>query len=152
MPDEKQENNTNPNTSPNNPDSQGWDNRDWRDRRREWRQQRREGRQYGPTHGLFWGLLLIMLGVLFFGNQQGWLEPDTWWHYLLVGLGAIFIINGMAHYWNPNSRHSSYGQFIPGVVLLCVGVAFILNFSQWWPMVLIAAGAAVLLGQLFHRS
>ena len=145
MSDQKPENNTNPENQPSN-------NQDWREQRRQWRDERRERRHQDPLRGLFWGLILILIGVLFFANQQGWIPPDRWWQFLLIGLGVIFIINGLAHFWSSTYRHSSYGQFIPGVVLLFVGIAFLYNFSQWWPIVLIGVGVAILLSLLFRRS
>ena len=37
-------------------------------------------------------------------------------------------------------------DLFPGVVLLFVGLAFLFNFSQWWPIILIAVGVVILLG------
>jgi hypothetical protein len=154
MQDNRPENNPNPNTNPNtnpNPNPPP-DNRDWREQRREWRQEKREMRDRDPLRGLFWGLLLIMVGVLVFINQQSGIGWDELWKYLLIGLGSIFIIDGLAHYYNPSYRHSSYGRFIPGVILLFIGIAFLYNFSQWWPIVLIGVGVVILLSLFFRRS
>lgn len=136
---------TNTGTSPEN---QGPEPKDWREQRRELRQERR-GRD--PLRGLFWGLILILVGVLFFIDQQQGIGWDTLWKYLLIGLGAIFIIDGLAHLWIPGFRDSQLGRFIPGVVLLFIGLAFLFNFSQWWPIILIAVGVIILLSFLFRR-
>jgi hypothetical protein len=114
---------------------------------REWK----ERRDNDPLRGLFWGLLLIMLGLIFLAWQQNWLSDDNWWQYLLVGLGTVFIIDGLAHYWNPVYRNYGFGRFIPGIILICVGLAFIFNFSQWWPIILIAVGVILLLSFFFRR-
>jgi hypothetical protein len=157
MPDEKPQDTNADNTgnSPHQPgpDSQDWreQRREWREQGREWREQRREERRRDPYRGLFWGLLLIMLGIIFFAWQQGWTSGDQWWHYLLIGLGVIFIINGLVHYWSQNYRQFSYGQFVPGIVLLLVGLAFVVGFSQWWPIVLIGVGVAILLSFIFRK-
>ena len=158
MRDGRTENNTNTNTNTNpnpNPEAQepGLPPRegDWRDRRREWREERRERRYHDPWRGLFWGLVLVLVGVLLFINLQAGIGWDTLWKYLLIGLGAIFIIDGLAHYWNPGSRPGSFGRFVPGIILLFVGIAFLYDFSQWWPVVLIAVGVAILLSLLFRR-
>ncbi len=118
---------------------------------RDWREDRRERRHRDPLRGLFWGLILILVGVLFFFNQQSEIGWDTLWKYLLIGLGAIFIIDGLAHYWNSAYRFSGLGRFIPGIVLIFVGIAFLYNFTQWWPIVLIALGVIILLSFLFRR-
>jgi hypothetical protein len=123
---------------------------DWRERREMWRQQRREARYRDPLHGLFFGLLLILMGGLFLAVQMGQLPTHSWWQYLLVGMGAIFIIDGLVHYLRPAQHYFIYGKFVAGAILLLVGGLFLLGYSNWWPVVLIAAGCAVLL-RLFLR-
>jgi cobalamin synthase len=140
MRDERPENTNDTHTTPNPPP----DNRDWRE-------QHRERRLEDPLRGLFWGLLLVMLGLLFLANQQNWIADDTWWQYLLIGLGVVFLIDGLAHYWNPTYRGYGYSRFIPGIILLFVGLAFIFSFDQWWPIILIAVGVALLLSFFFRR-
>jgi uncharacterized membrane protein HdeD (DUF308 family) len=142
-----QEQKPGPNT---NPENQSSEPRDWREQRRERREERREKRARDPWRGLFWGLLLILVGVLFFVNQQG-TDWDVLWKYLLIGLGAIFIIDGIVHYWSTSSRDGHFGRFIPGIVLLFVGLAFLFNFSQWWPIILIAIGVIILISFVFRR-
>jgi hypothetical protein len=123
----------------------------WHEERRAWRNEMREKRWRQPWQGLFWGLLLVLLGILFLADQQGWLTGDEWWHYLLVGLGGVFIIDGLAHLAAGHHPYS-FGRFIPGIVLLFVGLAFILGFSAWWPVILIAVGAGILLSFIFRRQ
>jgi hypothetical protein len=128
-----------------NPDADTPAYRDWREERREWRRERREARYRFPFRGLFGGLTLILLGTLFLLHQQGTISGGDWWQYLLIGLGGIFIINGLAHYWTPSYRWGSYGRFVAGIVLILIGTLFMLGFSQWWPLVLIVVGVALLL-------
>jgi hypothetical protein len=125
---------------------------DWREVRREWRRERREARHRYPFHGLFLGLILVLLGTLFLFNQVGWLSRDIWWQSLLIGLGVIWIINGMVHYRDPVYHWGSYGKFITGIILILIGTCFILGFSQWWPLVLIVAGTAILLRFFWRRE
>jgi hypothetical protein len=115
------------------------------------REQRREGWRRGPMHGLFWGLLLILLGVLFFVQQQGHISDDSWWQYFLVGLGAIFILDALVHYLRRIS-YGIYGRLIAGAVLVVVGLAFLKGWDNWWPLVLIAAGVAILAGYFVRGS
>jgi len=135
-----------------NPDVQGQTRRDWREERRKWREERREARHRLPFHGLFWGLTLILLGALFLLNQAGRLTGDTWWQSLLVGLGVIFMINGVAYFQNPGYRWASWGRFMFGIVLILIGALFLLGFSQWWPLVLIVAGIALLVRPFWFRK
>lgn len=116
------------------------------------RERRREIRERDPLRGLFPGLLLIVLGVLFLAATRDWITWDIWWRYLLIGLGAAFLIDAAAHYLNPNYRDTAFGRFIPGVILLFIGLAFLYGFDLWWPLVLIAAGIVILLSFLFRRK
>jgi uncharacterized membrane protein HdeD (DUF308 family) len=143
MPDEKLS--KGPDTTNRGPDSG-----DWRDQRRQWREERWERRNRDPLRGLFWGLILILFGILFFVNLQQGTSWDVLWKYVLVGLGAIFIIDGLAHL-RAERAYSNFGRFIPGVILLFVGLAFLYNFSQWWPVILIAVGLVILIALFFRR-
>jgi hypothetical protein len=126
----------------NRPDS------NWGDRRNERRELKHQRK---PLSGLFWGLLLITLGILFFGRNQGWFTDGNWWQYLLIGIGACFILDGLINLTIPQPTHEILGKFIPGVILVCVGLAFIYGFDIWWPLILIIAGVVILLSLLFRR-
>jgi hypothetical protein len=135
-----------------NPAGKGSTCRDWREERREWRREMREARYRFPYRGLFWGLILVLLGVLFLLNQTGAVTGDTWWQSLLIGLGVITIINGITHYYSPGYRWGSYGKFVVGVILILVGALLLLGVSEWWPVVLIVAGIAFLLRFFWRRQ
>jgi hypothetical protein len=124
--------------------------REWREQRREWRNERRETRHGFPFHGLFPGMVLVLLGVLFLLSQSGLVTGNAWWQSLLIGLGVISIINGLVYYHNPAYRWGSYGKFIVGIVLVVIGSMFLLGSSQWWPIVLIIVGIAFLLRFLWR--
>ena len=149
MREERPENNPESNTGP---VDQRPGSRDFREERRENRRERRERMERDPLRGLLPGLILILLGILLFLATQGSLPWDIWWQYLLIGLGAVFIFDGLAHYLNPSYRDTAFGRFIPGVILLFVGIAFVYGFGRWWPLVLIAAGIIVLINLLLRRK
>lgn len=132
-----------------NPRPEGPTYQDWREQRREWREKMREARHNRPFRGLFGGLVLILLGGLFLANQQGWISGNAWWQWLLIGLGVISIINGLVQYRAPEYHHSRRHKFVWGTVLIILGVIFLLGFSQWWPIVLIGAGIAIMLGGIW---
>jgi hypothetical protein len=146
------ENNTMGNASTaQNPEERKYTSRDWRAARREWRQEMREARHRWPFHGMFLGLTLVLLGVLFLLNQAGTLTGDTWWQTLLIGIGAISILNGIVHYRSEIFRWASYGKFIFGTILVLIGVFFMIGISEWWPVVLIVAGVAFMLRFFWRR-
>ncbi len=107
-------------------------------------EERRRWRQKDPLRGLFWGLLLVLLGVLFFANEQKWLVEGLWWEALVIGLGAIFIIDALFHYLNPMARPYTPGRLSPGIILLAAGIVLVVGFQNWvWPIALVATGAAL---------
>jgi hypothetical protein len=135
-----------------NPEGPKADPGDWREMRREWRCQRREARYRHPLHGLFAGLLLVLLGVLFWFHQAGWLTGDNWGGYLLMGIGGIAVISGIAHLWYPDHNYRIFSRFIWGAFLILAGVLVITGFSQWWPLLLVAAGVCLLGRVIFRRG
>jgi len=100
-------------------------------------------KQNDPLRGLFWGLLLIMLGILFFAEGRQWLTGAEWWKALCIGLGSILIIDALIHYLNPAARMYAFGRLIPGVVFLFVGIAVLIDFNKWWPLALVGTGVAL---------
>ncbi len=143
MPDEK-------NTEETDYDTDG-DEHSLKDLRRAARQMRRQRKKNssGLSHNVFWGLMLILWAVLIILLQQHWITADNIWKYFLIGLGAIFIIQSVVNYFNPETRSSSLGRLVPGFILLFVGLGFILNSNRVWPLALIAAGVAILFSSWF---
>ena len=137
----------NDSANPTNQKEQGG-NRDSRDQQREWRHERRLN---DPMRGLFWGLILILLGVLLFAATQNWLAWDRWWQLFLVGLGIIFLIDALVRYLNPSSRFGIFGRVITGVILIIIGSAFYFGMEAWWPLILIGIGLAILLRFIIYR-
>jgi PAS domain S-box-containing protein len=105
----------------------------------------RQKRPRDPLRGLFWGLLLVLLGILLLNSQFGVLTGGTWWEALIIGLGIIFLIDAVLHYLNPGARSYTLGRLIPGLITFFIGLAFILDFSRWWPLALVAVGLLIFL-------
>jgi PAS domain-containing protein len=89
-------------------------------------------------------LLLILLGLLFFANQQGWI-PDAarWWEIFAVGMGSILIIDAIIHYIDPVSRSFTAGRLVPGIIFLFIGLAFLFGWNNWWPLALVGTGCGL---------
>lgn len=115
------------------------------------REIRQERRQKDPLSGLFPGLILIELGILFYAEIQGWVDWNDWWKYFLIGLGAIFLIDALVHYLVRSYHSDILGRIIPGFVLIFIGIAFLYGWSQWWPVILIAVGVIILISLIFRR-
>ena len=128
-----------------NPGVEGPTYHDWREQRWEWRRKMREARHNYPLRGLFPGLALILVGALFLANQMSWISSDTWWKWLLIGLGAIMMVSWLVqNRAAPEFRHWERGRFIWGMALAVLGILFLAGFSQWWPIIIIGVGVACL--------
>jgi len=105
-----------------------------------------------PLSGLFWGLILVMVGVIYFSRNAGLLPEATWWAYIVLGLGIVFLLEAVVRWAMPEHRYGAWGRVIPGVILLLVGLWFIYGaaIGTWWPIILIAIGAILVLGAVFR--
>jgi uncharacterized membrane protein YjjP (DUF1212 family) len=127
-----------------NPSNSGRGEQDAKNSSEQNREWRHEKRFNDPMRGLFWGLILILLGVLFFSVTQNWLTWDNWWQLFLIGLGIIFLVDALVRYLNPSTRFGIFGRVISGLILVVVGSAFYFTMEAWWPLILIAVGIAIL--------
>ncbi len=104
-----------------------------------------------PISGLGFGLILVLLGVVFFLSAQGWISWGDWWKYFIIGLGVIFLMEVLVRYTKPAYRRPVFGKLIAGLILICVGAAFIGGVGNWWPLILIIVGLAILLRVWLRR-
>jgi uncharacterized membrane protein HdeD (DUF308 family) len=115
----------------------------------EWRR-RRHYRRGSPA--VFIGLILILLGSLFFLSEQGYIGHDRWWQYFLIGLGIIFLFDGAMRYRQQNYHGFWVSRVIAGLVLIAIGVIFLLGATAWWPLIVILTGIGIIIGGLVRRS
>lgn len=101
--------------------------------------------------GLFFGLVLVLLGVIFFLAAQGAISWGDWWKYFLIGLGGIFVIQALVSYVYPAFRMIRLGRLVFGIILILIGLGFLGGFGTWWPLILVAVGLAVLLNAWLRR-
>ena len=101
-----------------------------------------------PMGGISMGLMVVWLGVCFFLKYKGIIPADIWWAYLIVGFGGIWILSGLIKLLIPRWRKGLLGSFIPGIVLGSVGLFFILDSWEWWPFILVAVGAVIIISVL----
>jgi len=121
--------------------------------RRPCRQQRSEKDEKhtrDPLSGIFWGLILIMIGAIYFAHNQGYLPEANWWAYVVLGLGIVFLLEAFVRGVMPEYRGGAWGRVVPGLILTLVGLYLIygLAIGTWWPIILIAVGLVIILGAL----
>lgn len=99
----------------------------------------------GYTKGLGFGLVLMLIGIVFLGANFGFIPENV--KSIIISWQMLLIVIGAANLFRR--------KLISGVVLIFVGGFFILpkvfpflnnNFEQnFWPLILIAAGIVILL-------
>jgi cobalamin synthase len=107
-----------------------------------------KGHKRDPYSGIFGGLILILLGVLFFLATMDVISWGDWWAYFLVGLGAIFIIEFIVRSVTPAYLRQDKGKLVIGTVLVIIGGAHIVGMVSWWPLILIAVGIIIVFTSL----
>lgn len=113
--------------------------------RRHWRHERR-------ASGIFWGMVLILLGIVFFLSAQGWLPWGDWWQYFLIGLGLIFLAESLMRYSGNTSMRPRFGRVIAGLVLILIGLVFLMGIGNWWPLILIVVGLAIMVNVWLRKT
>jgi len=87
----------------------------------------------------FWGILLIVGGLLFLMQSLGLLMLDNLWPIIFATPGAIFLYVFIR-------RRENWWAAIPGMTLL--GIGALIAFTQLFPNAEGAWGAAIFLGSL----
>ncbi len=107
-----------------------------------------EGRA-GPLTG---GLVLIWLGITFFLASSNYISWASWWAYFLLGLGAILLVQAAIIFATNKQRGVVYGPAIGGAVLVAIGAASILSVTNWWWLILVVIGIAVIASALREKG
>jgi len=108
--------------------------------------------KHDPWSRVIGGLILILLGILFLLATMDIVSWGDWWAYFLVGLGAIFIFEVILRSGSPAFRQHITGRLIAGVVLILVGGSFIFGMTNWWPIIIIGVGVALVISALWTQK
>ena len=117
----------------------------WRDLRHEERQARRAA--MGPVgRWPIGGLVIVAIGVIFLLGNFGMQLPARWWAILLLVPAAGMLVAAIRFYRVDNTLGGrAMGPLIGGLFMLGLALAvfFGLNWSFFWPLVLIVVGVAI---------
>jgi hypothetical protein len=89
------ENKTAQNSGSSSGGSSYWDRKE---RRRELKRELRELRHGHPGHGMFAGILLLLLGCLFLAGNFLYFNIAQWWPVILVIVGISILVRSF--YWD----------------------------------------------------
>ena len=128
--------------------------KDWREMRREERANRHAERRamrsssaYGWTGGL---ILIVIGGVVLLQNLTG-IRLFNWWAlFILIPAVGAFASAWSIYQKNGRLTSSGRGSLIGGFVLAIIAAAFLFNLDlgNFWPVLLILAGLAVITNAL----
>ncbi len=108
-----------------------------------------KGRGGDVTGPVTAGLVLIWLGLTFYLQENGYFPAGDWWAYFLMGMGAIFILQGGLRF--VMNRRPFIGSFIAGAALVVIGFSFIQGVANLWPLILVVIGVAIMLSAFSAR-
>jgi len=102
-------------------------------------------------NAVFLGLFIVALGVLLFLASSGVGSLVDWqniWPYLLMLVGALMIVRGIARYFVSGRRAWAHG-ISSGIICSTLGLAWLIvissDWSQYlWAFVIVAGGLAVI--------
>jgi cytochrome bd-type quinol oxidase subunit 2 len=99
-----------------------------------------------PISAIFVGVLVIFLGIVFYfaSNEMYGISWENVWNYILMCVGGAFLLSALLHSIVPQYRRPIMGEAFIGVILVIVGTVTIYEI-EWWPLVLIIAGALVII-------
>ncbi len=118
----------------------------WARRQERWtRRQGRWGPRNSPAHSVVLGAIVIAIGVVFLLDNLGIVRiSDVWqyWPVILIAAGVFRIVASRSH-----------TAMAMGAILTCIGTLFLLDnldllrldWNVFWPVILIAWGAVMLL-------
>jgi len=98
------------------------------------------------------GVVLIVLGLVFFMENAGYLALTGNWWAVFIYLGAFASFANAWRVYRANGEFGSAatGSLIWGLVLTVVASIFLFNlvWEQWWPAILVAIGVGMVVGYL----
>ena len=110
---------------------------------------RRRRSSYGSIYGQWLpGLILILLGSIFLAQNYFGTTLHNWWA-LFILIPALSTLTTAYALWRDGHADWATGPFIAGLGFLALTVLFLLDLpiGQNWPLFLILAGVALLLGR-----
>ena len=97
-----------------------------------------------PLSSVFGGMILIVIGFVFFLMYQNYISSDQIWAYLMIGLGCVFLLDVFLRLVIPKYRKPLLGRIITAAILILIGIAGLTAIEQWWPLFLILLGVIII--------
>ena len=101
--------------------------------------------QKDPTNIVLVGFILIVLGLTLYLALTKIILWEKWWTYFLIGLGVAFILTAILKIVVVANHAQALGYMIGGIIILFVGVQTMIGVKEWWPLILVAIGIAIVI-------
>jgi len=103
-----------------------------------------------PRRNSAWfGMILILAGIIIFAQQTGWLGPRFNWWALFILIPAFGSLTGAFYAFQASGRFNAAVRNSLGSALILFTLTFMfllgLGWSVYWPLMVIAPGLSVLL-------
>jgi hypothetical protein len=96
------------------------------------------------------GIVLLLVGCFILASNLGLVVPDWWTHW-----PWLLIVIGVAQFFFPGGfRERMFGYWlvvVGGVAAVSQNEWFGLDWSDTWPIFIIAAGVRIILGGVYRR-
>lgn len=96
-----------------------------------------------------WGIMFIIGGIILLSQQFGWLGPRYNWWALFILIPALASLGGAFTAWQQTGKFNAAvrGGLGGGIVLLTLTFMFLLglDWSVWWPLIVLASGLSIFL-------
>jgi hypothetical protein len=98
-------------------------------------------------------VILIVLGAGFLLRNMGYDLPERWWTLLLLVPAAASLGAAIGSYRAAGATPEAIGELFGGVIftMLALALYFGVDWGMFWPVVLIIAGAGILIRGYWRR-
>ncbi|OGD55505.1 hypothetical protein A3K78_11370 [Candidatus Bathyarchaeota archaeon RBG_13_52_12] len=97
------------------------------------------------------GLIVLWLGITFLLSQYNYIG-DNQENWFFAGVGVILILRGLILYGQTSNWRASSGLIIGGSILTMIALGSYLGIIEWWPFLIILAGAVIVINALISKS
>ncbi len=105
---------------------------------------------------IWWGLVLIFIGLIIFAQRAGWLGPQYNWWALFIFVPAIGTLSGAFYAFQSSGKFNAAVRSSLGSGLIILTVAFMFLFgvswADWWPLIVIVPGVSFVLTGFSSRE
>ena len=117
---------------------------DEKDEKNEKDKEKGEGKwRNDPLGGVFAGVILIVVACSYL--FRSYFPQGEWFMWALAGIGAVLILDALAHSLKPEWKRPIFGKVIGGVVLIAIGMGMIYEFVDFWAIFLLGLGVIMLI-------